>query len=300
MAEIPDPLEHPIAFSIPHRLTAVRNWHEHIPFAFYLVSTLRPGLIVELGTHRGDSYCSFCQAVAELRLPARCFAVDTWQGDEHAGAYGSDVLAELRAHHDPLYGGFSQLLQTTFDDAAGRFEEGSIDLLHIDGYHTYEAVAHDFESWQPKLSPRGIVLLHDTAVRVDGFGVWRLVEELRARFPTIEFVHGHGLAAVLVGESVPQPLRAIAELDPTRLEGFRALFAALGAGVRNAGAMTDAMRPAEATNEALETAVRGLEATIRAQAEQLEERLARVESQTDALVQSRVLRIARGLRGISA
>ncbi len=53
-------------------------WLEHIPFAFWLVDTLRPRNIVELGTHYGSSYFSFCQAVSKLDLETCCFAVDTW------------------------------------------------------------------------------------------------------------------------------------------------------------------------------------------------------------------------------
>src|ERR1044072_3363586 len=116
-----NPLDHPICFSTHKRLTEVTSWHEHIPFAMLLVDLLRPGMIVELGTHLGDSYCAFCLAVQELNLDTRSYAVATWQGDSHAGLYGADVLDDLRAHHDPLYGSFSSLIQSTLYDALKEF-----------------------------------------------------------------------------------------------------------------------------------------------------------------------------------
>jgi hypothetical protein len=67
----------------------------HIPFAFALTQMLQPRVFVELGTHRGESYSAFCQAVKILGLDkqtaTRCYAVDTWAGDIHTGQYEDEI-----------------------------------------------------------------------------------------------------------------------------------------------------------------------------------------------------------------
>ncbi|NEX75355.1 class I SAM-dependent methyltransferase [Aeromonas rivipollensis] len=180
-------------------------WLEHIPFAFWLVESLRPRKIVELGTHYGSSYFSFCQAVTKLDLETLCFAVDTWGGDEHAGLYGEEVYGQVSEYNQQHYSSFSTLIRSTFDQALAHFPQGSIDLLHIDGLHTLDAVRHDFESWLPKLSDRAVVIMHDTNVRERGFGVFQLLDELKQQYPHFEFAHGHGLGVIGVGsEQVPE------------------------------------------------------------------------------------------------
>jgi hypothetical protein len=225
-ASLPNPLEHPICLEEPERLTPYSNWTEHIPFAMFLVDLLRPDLLVELGSYYGASYCAFCQAMKALHPTGRCYAVDTWQGDPHGGFYGPEALADLRAHHDPLYGSFSHLLQGTFDEALPAFRDGSIDLLHIDGYHTYEAVSHDFAAWRPKLSDRGVVLLHD--ISVDAFGIQAFWHEATARYPHFAFWHGYGLGLLLVGRSAPPALQAICQTDEAEAAALRELFYHLG------------------------------------------------------------------------
>lgn len=226
-----NPLDYLISLEKPKYVSGRSAWVEHIPFAFAIVSLLRPKVIVELGTHYGDSYCAFCQAVVELKLTTNCYAIDTWQGDEHSGAYGADVLEVLRQYHDAAYGEFSHLIKMTFDEGAHEFEDGSIDLLHIDGLHTYEAVKHDFETWLPKLSRRGVVLFHDTHVRERDFGVWRLWEELREKYPGYEFRHGFGLGLIVVGEDVPSDLKMLLGAEAQYKEAISHLFHKLGASV---------------------------------------------------------------------
>ncbi len=218
----------PIALTAPLRTTSVSAWKEHIPFALNLVAAIHPRTIVELGTHAGDSYCAMCQAVVLEQLATRCFAVDTWKGDEHAGWYGPEVLQALQAYHDPLYGRFSRLVQATFDEARVQFASESIDLLHIDGLHTYEAVKGDFEGWLPKMSGSGVVMFHDTNVRERGFGVWKLWAEVAARYPHFEFFHGHGLGIAAVGGSPPPRLRPLLDASDKDAIAIRDFFLALG------------------------------------------------------------------------
>jgi len=207
-------------------------WLEHAPFGFWIVEALRPRTIVELGVHGGFSYSVFCQAVQRLQLSARCFAIDTWRGDEHAGYYGDDVYDAVCAHNR-RYDSFSRLIRSDFADACSAFAAGAIDLLHIDGCHRYEAVRRDFESWLPKMSPRGVILFHDTSEYSEGFGVHRLWDELCARYPSFAFTHGHGLGVLGVGEELPAALRELfgASASPAAAQTIRAIYERLGAAV---------------------------------------------------------------------
>jgi len=218
---------------VPEHL-AESAWHEHVPFAFWLVKALRPRAIVELGTHWGVSYAALCQAVERLGLAARCHAVDSWEGDPHAGQYGEEVFATVSALNAARWRRFSTLLRGSFEAARPYFGPGEVDLLHIDGLHTYAAVAADFRSWRETVSDRGVVLFHDTNVRERQFGVWRLWQELRAQYPHCEFVHGHGLGVLGLGPNPPAPVAALFEAaaDPGHAAALRGLFAARGEAVR--------------------------------------------------------------------
>ena len=205
-------------------------WLEHIPFAFWLIDTLQPRKIVELGTHYGSSYFSFCQAVTKLDLETQCYAVDTWGGDEHAGQYGEEVYRQVSEHNQQHYSDFSTLVRSTFDQALEHFPQGSIDLLHIDGLHTLEALRHDFESWLPKLSNKAVVIMHDTNVRERGFGVFQLMDELKQQYPHFEFAHGHGLGVIGVGSEQSSEMLSLYALsgNPSATRQVQEVFSRLG------------------------------------------------------------------------
>jgi glycosyltransferase involved in cell wall biosynthesis len=255
-----NPINYPILFRMPKRLAEPSEWVGHIPFAFLLVDLLRPTTLVELGTQSGNSYCAFCQAVFELSLDTKCYGVETWQGDVHTNG-----LADLQKHHDTLYNGFSQLIQSTFDDAQPHFKDGSIDLLHMDGVNSYQSARHDFDYWTPKLSPRAVVLFHNIDKSADDFGISKLWDELKGSYPSFEFFHGHGLGVLAVGSEIPAGLDFVfnSTADPQVLREF---FSQLGFGIEN-----------EFASASLELKLQDKNDTIQAYAAQAEKMLVQIQ-----------------------
>ena len=221
-----------IAAFTPNSLEAPNAWIGHLPFAAWVMQEVSPKIFVELGTHSGNSYFSFCQSVLENSLDTKCYAVDSWQGDEHAGSYNEDIFNKVNNHNQDRYVQFSSLLRMTFDDAVSYFADESIGLLHIDGLHTYEAVAHDFETWLPKLEYGAVVIFHDTNVRERNFGVWKFWEELQLKYTNnFEFVHSHGLGVLQIINS--SSTKVVKKVDwpksNIKQQHFINYFAVLGA-----------------------------------------------------------------------
>jgi predicted O-methyltransferase YrrM len=179
-----------------HRVESA--WTGHVPFLFSLLAFVRPKRFVELGTHHGLSFFAACQLVSELHLETTCVAVDHWLGDTQAGIYSEEVFAGFEKHLIENYSGFAEYVRDDFLAASQVFEANSIDLLHIDGFHTYEAVKNDFEAWLPST---GIILFHDVNEYGRDFGVWRFWQEIVENYPyqTFSFGHSHGLGVLSLG-----------------------------------------------------------------------------------------------------
>lgn len=174
-------------------------WAGHKIFAYDLVSNLKPQRIVELGTHYGTSLWSFSQAVKDHNMDTEINAIDTWKGEKHAGFYGEEVFKTVNDIKNKYYFGLKiNLVRKKFDEARALFKDSSVDVLHIDGLHTYEAVKQDFDSWLPKLKKEGIVILHDIKVVEKDFGVYKFWQELKERYTTAEFHHSYGLGIVFL------------------------------------------------------------------------------------------------------
>lgn len=185
------------------RIKEPYSWVGHIPFAFYLVEQLKPVVIVELGTHSGNSFCAFCQAAKDYSPATRVFAIDTWQGDEHAGLYDEKVYLDLKNYVSEKFTELGKLIRKDFNEAVIDFEDDSIDILHIDGLHTYYAVKNDFETWLPKMKNNSLILLHDTEAKIEGFEVSEFWKELKLKHINyFDFYQSYGLGVLFIGNDI--------------------------------------------------------------------------------------------------
>lgn len=181
------------------------QWYGHCPFMIALMKTVKPSSYVELGTHNGCSFFAACQGAESVRDPKELsfLAIDSWEGDAHAGAHKPSVLKRFEFYIAQNFP-WASYRRDFFENVAPEVEERSLDVLHIDGLHTYEAVKGDFELWSPKVKEGGVILFHDTHEKAEGFGVWKFWEELKQTYPTIEFAHSHGLGVLCLGTPSPE------------------------------------------------------------------------------------------------
>jgi hypothetical protein len=212
-------------FNLPTKLPTTA-WAGHIPFLFVLFRLLKPENYVELGVHNGASLIAACSAAATYGLRTVVSGVDNWQGDAHAGFYEGEIIyQDLKRYLDSVFPN-ARLERCFFTQALSRFARESIDILHIDGLHTFDAVKEDFSAWFDMVSPTGIVLLHDISVYEQGFGVNRFWSDLKDKFTTLEFHHSAGLGIVIL-DPTDARLAPLVELSkhPARWQFYQNLVA---------------------------------------------------------------------------
>ena len=160
-------------------------WKGHRKFAEFLVEKIKPEVIVELGVDRG--YSAFVFANALKSQNGIIYGIDLFEGDIHAGfrnTYQSvlDTINEENLKQIKIiHGEFSEVSKTW---------NLPINILHIDGLHTFEAVTNDYQNWSKFLQEDGIMLFHDVSVFDD---IARFFRNIEGDWYKLYFTHSAGL-----------------------------------------------------------------------------------------------------------
>jgi predicted O-methyltransferase YrrM len=144
---------------------------------YRLARDAESGPFAEIGRFKGGSTFVFAAA-----LPA---GIELWSYDLHvalrADMPGSELDAELRGALE-RYGLASKVHLVVGDSRAVEPPSTDLELLFVDGDHTYEGAKADYDRWSAFVRPGGHLLFHD-AVDPGGYGnvypgVSRLVAEI--------------------------------------------------------------------------------------------------------------------------
>lgn len=125
-----------------------------LSFLAEMVMKNKPAVIVEIGSYAGGSTMILAEFAS--RYGGKVFAIDPFHSDNRP-KYESSYEAEFDAntarwaHHIEKCKGSSGEIPW----------QRPIDMLFIDGDHSYEALARDLSRFVPYVKSSGIVALHD-------------------------------------------------------------------------------------------------------------------------------------------
>lgn len=171
------------------------------------VEKIKPRFILEIGTARGGTFFLYSRAAApdalliSLDLPA-----GRW-----GGGYSSWKTRIFRRLLLP--GQSAQFIRASSHDAsslttaAKALGTNQLDVLYIDGDHSYEGVKADFTMYSSLVRPGGLIVFHDIAVHEAKYECYveRLWSEIKERFPTREIIQNRkqGWAGIGILENRP-------------------------------------------------------------------------------------------------
>jgi predicted O-methyltransferase YrrM len=187
-----------------------------------LVRSMKPEICVEIGSARGKSACFIGMALKE-NGHGRLYAIDPHDPTDWNDTNSVDTFETFLRNISALRLSEQVTVIRSYSQDAARDWDRPIDLIFIDGDHSYQGVKRDWELFVPYVKPFGIVVFHDTMWDLPPYqmeargdmGVPHFVDELRQRgyqVLTIDRDYGVSLVQPTVGG---RPLRQVAAPETT-------------------------------------------------------------------------------------
>lgn len=159
-----------------------------------LVAAAKPATVLEIGTKGGGTLMAWCMCATDDALVVSLDLPDGSFGGRDADGPGE--TAEDLSRLERLARAEQSLVLLRGDSHEAAMRErvaglvAGIDLLFIDGDHTYEGVKRDFEDYAPLVREGGLIAFHDIVEhpRVPSCEVDRFWAELQESHETTEFV----------------------------------------------------------------------------------------------------------------
>jgi hypothetical protein len=154
---------------IDHYYHSLEGWFNmEKQYLELLDATPEGGVFVELGCYKGKSTSFIGVEIHKRKRDINFIAIDSFQGatnstdvNEIKAYEGISEIEESYTYNVSLIGNKIKTIVSLTDEAAQYFEDGSVDVIFVDGGHSYEVVKADILAWLPKMKKGGIMAGHD-------------------------------------------------------------------------------------------------------------------------------------------
>ena len=166
------------------------SWTGYLELGIWLTCRFLPHVVVDLGVDCGASTYAWGTSGT-----SQVIGVDWFKGDQHTGFRDTEAVVQALGRElarDHQYPDTVRIWRSSFEDAAKAFDR-KVDVLHVDGLHTTEAVKRDIDTWLPKLSNGGLLVMHNTRVYPNSVGT--LFDALPLPKTRLEHSAGLGIAS---------------------------------------------------------------------------------------------------------
>jgi predicted O-methyltransferase YrrM len=146
-------------------------------YLYYGLTRLyQPEVVVCIGSYRGFSPVCFAMSLADNHK-GFCYFIDPGKVDNYWHKPSNITWLERTFG---IHGWWQHIRKTSQQV----IDEGDIphpiDILFIDGDHSYEGVKFDFDHFGPQVRVGGLILLHDSTNAGKGFTKWEVKKFLEA------------------------------------------------------------------------------------------------------------------------
>jgi predicted O-methyltransferase YrrM len=178
---------------------------------------IRPATAVVIGSYRGFVPLVLARALADNAEGGQVVFIDPSLADD----FWKDAAGVRRYFAEFGVTNITHHLQTTqqFVASPANRDLGPVGLVFVDGFHSAEQARFDFEAFADRLTPGGMILLHDSVWRMSTaiygpdqhyvHSVVDFVGELKQQpeWQVLDFPFGDGVTAVRRAETPPAPSR---------------------------------------------------------------------------------------------
>lgn len=182
----------------------VQGWQGNFPIFKKLIVDLKPSIIIEVGTWKGQSALEMAKWVKRLDLDTKIYCIDTWLGalEFWEGDHGAERdLLQKNGYPQIYYQFISNVVHNNMQDIILPFPNTSLiaarffsnkginpELVYIDASHDAEDVYLDITYYYKLLKNNGIIFGDDYGINSVKLGLEKFCNENNIKY---EILYGN-------------------------------------------------------------------------------------------------------------